>query len=67
MTIREAAFRCTWFADDEERRAYVRAWTMREAVELLRAELRAEGLALPDDVTVVELGRPAAADPPELR
>jgi hypothetical protein len=40
---------------------------MREAVELLRAELRAEGLALPDDVTVVELGRAEAAGPPELR
>ena len=58
MTVRETAFLCTWCTPAEERRMYVRAWTAREALELLRAELRAADIAVPDEVTLVKVGKP---------
>ena len=61
MTTRETTFLCSWIAEGAERRVYVRAWTPREAAAALHAELREAELAVPDEVTIEEVGRSSPA------
>lgn len=43
--IREAVYECTYASATRLRMAHVRAWDVREAVELFDHELRADGVA----------------------
>jgi hypothetical protein len=70
MTItetRELLFVCEFESRCERRIGHVRAWDAREAQELFLAELRADGVTEPGDVTVAPVrGRRRAArlEPP---
>ncbi|ACG75448.1 hypothetical protein AnaeK_4245 [Anaeromyxobacter sp. K] len=53
---RESFYRCTIASPEGRRVAHVRAWDAREAEELFRAELRADGLDAAGPVEVAALG-----------
>lgn len=44
-TTREAVYECIYASATQRRTAHVRAWDVREAVDLFAHELRAEGVA----------------------
>lgn len=53
---REAVFECKYASVAEQRTAHVRAWNLREAIELFAAELHGDGVEERGLITARPLG-----------
>lgn len=64
--IREVVYECWYASSAQQRTAHVRAWDLREAVELFAQELRLEGVAEDGRICARAFGASGAGDVSEV-